>query len=70
MESAVIQYVGRVYTFDDNAQIKIVHVKRRDYGPSVMYEVIYPGCLPRRHVMPESEFIGAFGHLFFSSEDL
>jgi hypothetical protein len=70
MESAIIDYVGRVYTFDDNAQIKIVYVKCRDSGWVVMYEITYPGSLPQRLIMPEDEFIGAFGHLFFSNDDL
>lgn len=69
MESAIAAYVGQTYTFDDDAQIKIVHVKRRDEGLMVMYEVIYKGCLPRRLILPESEFIGTFGHLFFSDGD-
>jgi hypothetical protein len=69
MESAIKPYEGRVYTFDDNAQIRIVHVRRRDSGWTVMYEVTYYGCLPQRLIMPEDEFIGAFSHLFFSNDD-
>ena len=70
MESAVIGHVGRVYTFNDNAKIKIVYVKHRYSGWVVMYEITYPGSLPQRLIMPESEFISAFGHLFFSNDDL
>ena len=60
--------VGKSYVFDDNASIKIIHVKRRDDGMWVMLETDYGQGLPKRTVMPYHEFMDAYGHLFNNEE--
>ena len=64
MTSEIEQYVGRIYTFDDGATLKIVQVKRRDDGFWVTYESKWPGSLEKRHSTTEIDFISQFAHLF------
>ena len=64
MISEVEQLVGKEYEFSDGARIKVFQVKRRDDGLWVTYEVIFPGCLAKRQVMSERDFIEKFSHLF------
>lgn len=56
--------VGKSYVFEDNATIRVIHVKRRDEGLAVMFEVDYGNGLPKRTVMPYHEFMDTYGHLF------
>lgn len=58
------QLIGKEYEFQDGAKLKIVQIKPRDVGFTITYETIWPNAQPRRLVMPESEFIQMFGHLF------
>lgn len=55
---------NKEFTFEDGAKIRVIQVKNRDTGTWVTYEVIYPMCLPKRHVDNLNSFIGNFGHLF------
>ena len=64
MISEVEQLVGKIYEFSDGASIHVFQVKRRDDGLWVTYEVIFPGCLAKRHIMAERDFIEKFSHLF------
>jgi len=64
MNSELHTYIGKDYTFDDGAIIRIFQLKRRDDGWWVTYEVIFPGCLAKRHVMTEQQFIETYSHLF------
>ena len=64
MSAGVQDLVGRVYEFEDGARIHVFQVKRRDDGFWVTYEVIFPGCLAKRQVMTERDFIEKFSHLF------
>lgn len=64
------KYVGQTYTFEDGAaSIKIIHVKLREAGYWVMYEISYNGGLGKRLLMTEQNFIGQFGYLFGVSGD-
>ncbi len=64
MTSEVEQFIGRIYTFDDGASLKVIQVKRRDDGFWVTYETNCGGGLPKRHSTPEVDFISQFAHLF------
>jgi len=55
---------GRKFTFDDGAEIRVVHVKMRPDGCNVMYEASWNGALPRRFVTHVSNFLDTFKHLF------
>ncbi len=64
MSAGVLDLVGKVYEFEDGARLHIFQVKRRDDGLWVTYEVVFPGCLAKRHIMTEREFIETYSHLF------
>lgn len=70
MTSALHQYIGQQFTFEDNRSIKIIGIKLRDNGSVewwVTYEVKFArDAIPKRLSMSEKEFINAFSHLFFS----
>jgi hypothetical protein len=60
--------VGKSYQFDDGNIIEVIQAKMRDvnhaYVSVLTYQIISPGCLPRKLVMHEDEFIHTYGHLF------
>lgn len=56
--------VGKEYLFEDNASIRVLHVRRRDEGMIVMFETKQGNALPKRTVMPYHEFMDTYGHLF------
>jgi hypothetical protein len=58
------QMVGKSYRFEDGNSITIVQIKTRDTGPWVTYETLLDGSIPKRTVMPHSEFMSVFAHLF------
>ena len=58
------QMVGKSYRFEDGNSITIVQIKTRDTGPWVTYETVLEGSIPKRTVMPHSEFMSVFAHLF------
>ena len=58
------QMVGKSYKFEDGNSITIVQIKTRDTGPWVTYETLLDGSIPKRTVMPHSEFMSVFAHLF------
>jgi hypothetical protein len=65
MTSKISSWVGKSYTFEDGAAtVTIIHVKLREAGYWVMYEINYNGGIPKRHVMNETEFIDRFGLYF------
>lgn len=61
---ALQEMVGKSYRFDDGNSITIVQIKTRDTGPWVTYETLLDGSIPKRTVMPHSEFMSVFAHLF------
>lgn len=62
--------VGKSYTFEDGNVIKIIQIKDRDYKESIVpfvTYIIYQGSnLPRKLVMPLTEFMNTYSHLFDS----
>lgn len=62
--SELAQFVGRGFTFDDGARLTVIQVKEREGGWWITFEATFPGSLPRRSVMPESQFIQLYGYLF------
>jgi hypothetical protein len=57
--------VGKTYTFEDGAaSVTIIHVKMREGGYWVMYEINYNGGLPKRHVTSAADFMDKFGMYF------
>lgn len=55
---------GQSHVFPDGVVIRIVQVKNRNDGLSVIYETDYGNALPRRFVVTIDEFVHDFGHLF------
>ena len=56
---------GRVYDFNDGAQLHVLQVKVRDGGmPWVTSEHVYPHALPRRFSEDIKTFMDRYGHLF------
>lgn len=57
--------VGKSYTFEDGASIKVIQVKERDdHVEMVTYETRSGPGIPRKLVMNMGEFLDNFGHLF------
>lgn len=56
--------VGKSYIFEDNASIRVLHVRRRGEGMIVMFETNQGNGLPKRTIMPYHEFMDIYGHLF------
>jgi hypothetical protein len=60
--------VGKKHIFDDGAVIEIIQIKQRDDGmesiPVVTYSIQNGHSIPRKLILPLSEFINTFGHLF------
>lgn len=56
--------VGKSYVFEDNASIRVIHVRDRHDGLTVMFETDYGQGLPKRSVMLYQEFMDLYGHLF------
>jgi hypothetical protein len=70
MASKISHWAGRTYAFEDGAAtITIIHVKLREAGYWVMYEINYNGGLPKRHIATESDFIDRFGVYFGMAGD-
>jgi hypothetical protein len=57
-------WIGKTYTFSDGGTIKILQIKHREDGPWVHYLIGMNDCLPRKLVMPQSEFEKNFIHLY------
>jgi hypothetical protein len=56
--------VGKSYVFEDGDKIQVIQIKLRDDGEWVTYHVTQGRGVPRKLVMPLSEFMNTFGHLF------
>lgn len=59
--------VGQSYTFEDGQKIEIKEVKEADEslgGPRVFYYIYTGPGIPRKLVMPLTEFLGHYSHLF------
>lgn len=64
--------VGKSYVFEDGNSIKIIQVKLRDGNILwVTYETAMGPNLPRKYVIPITEFMDHYGHLFnIKSDDI
>ena len=61
------ELVGKSYVFEDNSKIEVIQIKRTDEnrgGHLVTYHVTQGPSIPRKLVMPMTEFVNTFGHLF------
>lgn len=58
------QLVGKSYTFEDGSNITVLQLKNREDGLWVHYTISMNDSLPRKLVMPLTEFNNTFGHLF------
>ena len=60
--------VGKKYVFDDGSVIEVIQVKHREIDneatPVVTYLIHQGSSLPRKLLMPFTEFFNTFGHLF------
>jgi len=64
MELDYYKLVGRVFKFDDGSTLKIFQVKEREGGAWITFESRFNNSVPRRQVMPATEFVEHFMHLF------
>jgi len=61
--------VGKTYTFEDGNFITVIQIKSRDEGLKlVTYQIGGGGALPRKLVMPLTEFEHTYGYLFDTSK--
>ena len=58
------EFAGTCYTFPDGIEIKLLQVKQRETGLNALYEITYPGGIPKRHILNLHEFVKQWGHLF------
>lgn len=56
--------LGKIYTFEDGNQIEVIQVRQREEEEWVTYLVRQGPGIPRKLVMPISEFMSTYGHLF------
>jgi len=59
--------VGQSYTFEDGNKIEVIEVKEADegLGGTRVFYLTYTGPgIPRKLVMPLTEFLGHYSHLF------
>ena len=60
--------VGKKYVFEDESEITIIQVKKKDINEEtvdmITYTISQGSNLPRKLVMPYNDFMGHFGHLF------
>ncbi|MFY8211767.1 MAG: hypothetical protein ACOVLB_03795 [Candidatus Nanopelagicus sp.] len=62
--------VGKYYAFEDGNRIEVIQVK--DRGEEILlvtYMISYGAGIPRKLVMPMSEFMGTYRHLFPGIEE-
>jgi hypothetical protein len=59
--------VGKSYVFDDGNKIEVFQIKRTDEdrgGHLVTYHITRGPNLPQKLVLPITEFVNYYGHLF------
>lgn len=60
-------FEGKSYTFEDGIMVKLLQVKQREAGLTAIYEITYPGGIPKRQIISMTDFVKQWGHLFQES---